>query len=373
MRICIASPALDVYSETFIRTHIERLPFDVRVLSGPGFGDVDGESLLRRSKIRRVPEFIARGLGRYDPQDFAVARIARWLKSNKIQVVLAEYGRSGVRLLPACKRAGVPMIVHFHGYDAHKHEVTERLAQSYQEMFRDASAIVGVSKHMVEHLVCGLGAPREKVHWIPYFVDTDCFRVGHVTGRQPLLLSVGRFVEKKAPQLTLLAFNGASGKIPEARLEMVGDGPLLGACRWLVKSLGIQDRVTFHGAMEHSGVVARMEEARAFVQHSVKAVSGDSEGTPVAILEAQSAGLPVISTRHAGILDVVVEGVSGYLSNEGDVDTMAEHMVRVLGMDGDEWQHMSDAARRRIVNNFGPAHTINKLADLIRSTCAECS
>lgn len=105
-----------------------------------------------------------------------------------------------------------------------------------------------------------------------------------------------------------------------------------------------------------------------FVQHSVEAMTGDCEGTPVAILEAQCSGLPVVATRHTGIADVIVNGKTGFLCEEGDIDGMAENMIRVLAMGEDELREMSAAARRRIRDHFGTARTIDKLAELLKES-----
>ncbi len=109
-----------------------------------------------------------------------------------------------------------------------------------------------------------------------------------------------------------------------------------------------------------------MRQVRAFVQHSVEAENGDSEGTPVAVLEAQCSGLPVVATRHAGIADVVIDGETGFLSEEGDVDRMAQNMIKVLIMPSEQLNAISMNARQRILTHFGSDQTINKLAGIIK-------
>src|SRR5262249_29879937 len=136
--------------------------------------------------------------------------------------------------------------------------------------------------------------------------------------------------EKKAPHITLTAFSQVHRRYPDAQLRMVGEGPLLEACKGLVVQLGITGAVTFLGAQPHAVVQAEMRAARCFVQHSVEAPSGDCEGTPLGILEAGASGLPVVGTRHAGIPDVVIEGETGLLVNEYDVAGMAEAMTKLL-------------------------------------------
>jgi len=149
---------------------------------------------------------------------------------------------------------------------------------------------------------------------------------------------------------------------------MLGDGPLLPGCRELVKSLAIEEGVTFLGAQPPSVVREEMRRARCFVQHSVVASSGDSEGTPVAILEAGATGLPVVSTRHAGIPDVVVEGETGLLVAEHDVEGMAQCMLAVA-QDPELAGRLGRAGRARIETCFSIERSIGGLWRIIQS-CA---
>jgi glycosyltransferase involved in cell wall biosynthesis len=107
-----------------------------------------------------------------------------------------------------------------------------------------------------------------------------------------------------------------------------------------------------------------MRRARAFVQHSVRTSYGDSEGTPVAVLEAGASGLPVVSTRHAGIKDVVIEGETGFLVDEGDIEGMAAHML-TLARDADLAGRMGRRAREHVAANFSMEQHIARLAEVL--------
>jgi glycosyltransferase involved in cell wall biosynthesis len=110
-----------------------------------------------------------------------------------------------------------------------------------------------------------------------------------------------------------------------------------------------------------------MRQARAFVQHSVQTSYGDSEGTPVGILEGGAAGLPVVATRHAGIQDVIIDGETGLLVDEGDVDSMAESMIR-LGENPVLAAELGKAARKRICAEFSMEKSIDNLWGIIETT-----
>jgi glycosyltransferase involved in cell wall biosynthesis len=208
-----------------------------------------------------------------------------------------------------------------------------------------------------------MGLPPERIHVIPYGIDVRRFAPSkHIDPN--LLLSVGRFVPKKAPHLAIQAFSGISKVYPDARLEMIGDGELLNDCKNLAERLGIKDRVVFHGVRDHGFVREKMGRASIFVQHSVTALNGDTEGLPVAILEAMSSGTPVVATRHSGIPEAVIDGETGFLVDEKDVDGMAGKIGKLLG-DEKLRSSMGDSARNRVLQHFSAEKEIHSLRELM--------
>jgi glycosyltransferase involved in cell wall biosynthesis len=183
----------------------------------------------------------------------------------------------------------------------------------------------------------------------------------------PVLLAVGRFVDKKCPDLTIAAFAAAARRHPEARLRMIGDGPLLEPCRALAKRLGVEAQVSFLGPQPPDVVRQQMQHARAFVQHSAEAPTGDSEGLPVSILEASASGLPIISTRHAGIPEVVLENETGVLVDERDIVEMTAAMVRLIE-DPALAGRMGEKGRARVAAEFAIERTIGGLWQIL-SAC----
>jgi glycosyltransferase involved in cell wall biosynthesis len=146
---------------------------------------------------------------------------------------------------------------------------------------------------------------------------------------------------------------------------MIGDGDLLESSRQIVRALGISENVEFAGPLTPADVAATMRNARAFVQHSLRTTDGDSEGTPVALLEAGACGLPVVSTRHAGIKDVVCEGETGFLVDEGDIDSMAEYMIRLAENPGLA-AGLGRRFRQHVVANFSLNDSIERLWKILQ-------
>ena len=366
--ICVAVLSLGRVPETFIRAHIERLPASVHVLQGnPPHRTGNGRSLLPLPVVqglhvlakttgtdrRRAEEVLFR---RLSPSTRAKL-YSRYLRHYGIQVVLAEYGPVAVELHAGCQLARVPLVPHFHGFDAFETETLRRCGEGYRNIFGDGYPVVVVSEGMRKQLIM-LGARENQVHLNPCGVDLNDFQPGEpVPG---LVLAVGRFVDKKAPELTLLAFSKVRANVPDARLVMVGEGPLRPTVHRLVSALGLQDHVRLEGTRDPAEVSRLMQRASVFIQHSVIAWDGDREGTPVAVLEAGATGIPVVATRHEGIVDAVVDGETGLLVDEGDTDGMAAAVTKLL-TDPSRAQRLGQAARRRIEERYSMQLSIDKL------------
>lgn len=360
------TPYLPSLTETFIRSHIEELPAKVTTVHGwrPAIGDrtVLPWGHLLYHKARRM--LMGAGL---EPE--TTAAYLKVFRRDKIEAVLAEYGDTAVQVMDAAERSRTPLIVHFHGYDASVNSVLEEHKHTYPRLFQIASDIIAVSRAMQRKLI-DLGAPEEKVHYNPCGVDVDQFSGADPAAAPPVFLAVGRFTEKKAPQITLSAFATVLRSCPEARLRMIGEGTLLEDCKNLSRELKIDHAVAFLGGQKPSVVVHEMQQARCIVQHSVISPTGDSEGTPVTILEAGAAGLPVVSTRHAGIPDVVIEGETGFLVDEHDEMSMAQHMIRLV-QEPELAGVMGQAARVHIRKNFSKQQSLGRLWSIIESCISQ--
>jgi len=360
--VCIVLPYAPSPSETFITNHIAHLPAKIVTVQG-WRPTIEGRTVL--SFPRLVAHKLLRSLSGQGLERETTAAYIQAFRRHRAEAVLAEYGTTGVMTVEACRQLDIPLIVYFLGYDASVTSVLEEHAESYPRMFKEACGVIAVSRSIGRRLV-SLGAPPEKVHYIPCGVDCGQFVGATPADAPPLFLGVGRFVEKKAPHLTIRAFARVYDVHPSARLRMIGEGPLWNNCRELAKNLGVEGAVEFLGTQTHAIVGSEMHRARCFVQHSVEAASGDCEGTPVGILEAGASGLPVISTRHAGIPDVVIEGETGFLVDEGNFEGMAKYMLEIAEEPALA-ARLGQAARKRIEEHFSLERSISELWGVIES------
>jgi glycosyltransferase involved in cell wall biosynthesis len=290
-----------------------------------------------------------------------------FIRRYRPDVVLAEFGFEAVRVMEACAWSSTPMVVHFRGSDASARSRLDLLRERYRRLMSITAGVIVKSRPMAETLL-ELGASAKLLLVSPSGANTDLFYGGAPAEAFPVLLAVGRFVAKKGPLHTIRSFSKVCQRLgdrePMMALWMVGDGPLLKPAQSLVIELGLQERVRFFGVRSQPEVAELMRQVRGFVQHSLVAPDGDSEGNPVAVMEAQLSGLPVVATRHAGIPDVVLEGESGFLVDEGDEVAMAEAMAKLV-LDPALAERFGDCGRCRIQGSFTIEHHLNQVTDFI--------
>ena len=374
--ILIVSPAKIGLTETFIRAHIDQLYGNVFYLYGWDLdlkteADVSLKELYKPkssflTKFKSLlPHYIYFRLLQKQKKNYTKqALIKRYIKEHHIDVVMAEYGTAGSFITPICKNLDIPLLVHFHGFDASRKDTLNNFKKGYELMFSYATKIIVVSNAMKQALV-GQGCPEKKL------VLNTCGPHPDYLNIEPdlesnYIISVGRHTYKKAPYLTILAFQEVLKKHPHLKLKMIGDGELFDVSKNLVKSLGLENNIILLGALERQEIIKHLQSAFLFVQHSIIATNGDSEGTPVGIIEAMAAGLPLVSTRHAGIPDVVIENETGFLVDEGDIDAMSENILTIVN-NRELAETFGKKANALIQENFTLLKHINKINNLIKN------
>ena len=356
--LAIFTPKIGERSETFIKRHIDSiLPGRTVVIAGSRAGAqwaVKCPSLVldelptpRFAKVLFWAILEKAGWRRENPE---IRAVREFLRNHKVTVAMGEYLDASLPWLEVCRNLGIRFYGHAHGYDVSILLRQEQWRKAYLK-YRDAAGIIAVSQASRARLI-DLGLVAESIHVIPCGVeveerDTLGICSNHRESEAPVVtavpggrvetnaglircLAVGRMVSKKSPILCLDAFRRAVEKVPALRLTYVGTGELLPAARHFVKAFDLGDKVSLLGGQPHKVVDQLLTESDVFIQHSiVDQDSGDEEGLPVGILEAMAHGLPVISTRHAGIPDAVIHQGTGLLVEEGDSEGMADCLVKL--------------------------------------------
>jgi glycosyltransferase involved in cell wall biosynthesis len=177
------------------------------------------------------------------------------------------------------------------------------------------------------------------------------------------ILSVGRAVEKKGFPDLIHAL-AKLGRDPDWEWVHVGGGPDLAALKSLVQSVGIDGRVRWRGSLSQPEVIEEYRAADLFVLPSRVAASGDRDGLPNVLLEAQSQGLACISTRVSGIPELIDDGCNGVLLESGDVTGLARAIGQLLDDPG-ERRRLGERGRARVVERFSSSAGIGTLRALL--------
>jgi glycosyltransferase involved in cell wall biosynthesis len=256
---------------------------------------------------------------------------------------------------------GLPVFTYWRGTDASAALRSRQRVRSYRLMMPRLAGMFSVSRFLLDNLAAH-GVTHPNAHVVPSGVDIRRFTPGEK--RPGSFLAVGRMVEKKAPQVTLRAFaQAARGRA--AHLTFIGDGPLLAPAKALAAELGVAEQISFTGALPHEAVRDHLMRSEVFLQHSVTAQNGNTEGLPTAIQEALAAGCITLSTRHAGIPEAVEHGQNGLLVAEWDETGFAEAISQVL--DRPDREAMARAARATAEAKFDNAKGLAKVEEVIRA------
>ncbi len=278
---------------------------------------------------------------------------------KEFDVVHCHFGHRGLfaAQLKNMKVLTGEIVVSFHGIDMTEH-VRRKGTHVYDDLKSHCARYLPISNFFRERLLrLGLSPRQTTVHHVG--IDCDQFRFAPrapVPGRPVRLLTVGRLVAKKGVEYAIRAFGTLDkrGLAAGLRYDIIGDGSERAALEKLTAELRIADRVTFHGSATHEEVAAMMGRSDIFLAPSVTAPDGDMEGIPTTIMEAMASGMPVISTRHSGIPELVKDKEAGLLCNERDFEALAS-AIHFLASNGELWPEFGRAGRNLVEREFNIA------------------
>lgn len=364
LNIALFSPNKNPYSETFIQAHKNNLKGNVFYYYGIGEDITLEHYPVLAKKLKKYILKAIKVIFKKDKSFVLVKLLSKSLKRHKIDVVLVEYGIHANHVLPAIKNVNLPLVVHFHGYDATVKSIIKE-NNYYKDIFAYASRIIVVSKVMKEEIL-NIGCPKNKLVYNANAAQSKFFEI-EPDFNSKQFISVGRFNNKKAPYYTILSFKKALKTHPDAKLFMCGDGLLLEVCKNIVRQYQLEDSIKFLGVISPDRLIDLLKESAGYIQHSITAVNGDAEGMPISILEASASGLPVISTFHAGISDVVEHEVTGLLCEEHDINTMSKNIIMILD-DMSYAKKLGQAGKKRIKNHFSFEKHIDGIQQLLEES-----
>ncbi|GBD86473.1 GDP-mannose-dependent alpha-(1-6)-phosphatidylinositol monomannoside mannosyltransferase [bacterium BMS3Abin03] len=276
------------------------------------------------------------------------------ISDKNIQLIHAHFVPAGIEILPVVKKLNIPLVVNFHGYDGSIllkfRDYREKLKELFNEayillpsffMLNELNERIGTLKN---YSVLHIGIPVNEFG----FVERKPVQSKYEKNEKIIFLQVANFVEKKGHFFTVSAFNDFLKYYENAELILAGDGQLKDEIQRLVDKLDIINKVKFFGTVTQKQVIELMGKADVFLHHSVTSNAGDKEGIPTVLMEAMATGLPCISTIHAGITELIKDGINGFLVEERDVESYVQKMIELVSTS----YNFSYEARNTIESDF---------------------
>jgi len=339
-------------SETFVLNQITALlerGHDVRIFSfnkgnfSKMHPDIEKYQLLARTKYSILPK-----------------------SYRQCDIAYCQFGYIGTKIAKLIKKGRGPqgkLVVCFRGSDITKH-LKEELIQ-YRQLFGAGDLFLPVCDYFRRKLIF-LGCDPKKI--VVHHSAIDCKKF--INKKKKLsrngeihIVSIGRLIGKKGLDDALKAVIRIIKKYPHVRYTIVGDGEMREDLERLIEKNGMKNKITLFGWANRDEVVSILNKADIFLLPSKTSSDNNKEGIPNVLKEAMACGLPVISTYHAGIPELVEDGVSGFLVPEGDIDQIAAK-IEYLIKNKNQWSAMGKAGRKKIEQEYEIESVVNKLEKL---------
>jgi len=359
-RLNVGGPAIHA---TLLTDRLNRERFRTTLVTGT---EEAGEANYLALHGRTMPVQIVPDLGReirplHDLR--TVWRLIRIIRREQPHIVHTHTAKAGALGRVAAILCGVPVIVHtFHG-----HVLRGYFSPAKTAVYRGIERVLAgrtdrlltVTDRVGQELkALGVGRP-EQYRTLPLGFDLAPLlmaerRRGELraelqVGEAPLVGIVARLVPIKAHEVFLAMAGRVHQADPRVRFLIVGDGELRASLERRVQDLGLTGAVRFLGW--------RADIDKLYADLDVVALTSRNEGSPVALIEAMAAGVPVVSTEVGGVADVVEHGVTGLLAAMDDDAALAGHVAKLLG-DRESGRRMGQAGRTRVAATYGAGRLV---------------
>lgn len=290
----------------------------------------------------------------------------RRLREGGHRLLHAHFGTSAVYALTYQSRLRLPMAVTFHGYDVGALVGRGHLAPKLWRYWARSRAVLDRADVILcpsaefQQILGDLSGRPEATRLLHLGIDLERFRRATRPPGPLRVAMVGRFVEKKGFVDGIEAFAAATRRGIDARLVIAGDGPLRRVYRRRIEQLGLGERVDMPGLLAPPQIAALLAGVDVLVAPSRTASNGDRESGVIVVKEASASSVPVVATRHGGIPEIVDDGITGYLVDEGDVGALADRLVTLLG-DADLRARCGDAGRRKMEAEYDIRRSVAEL------------
>ena len=327
--------------------------------------------LVARTRLWRRPTVLlgalnARAYGKSALSLSLLYTAAMFVDRKPYDVIHCQFGtlaETAVALVDIGATSGA-IVVSLRGSDVTMPDVTS----GYAELFRRCALAMPVCAAFAER-VEEMGCDAAKIHVHRSGIELEAFPFSErrLVGHEPFhVVSVARLEEKKGIRYGIEAIARVKATGRMVRYTIVGDGSLRSDLQGRIDAHGLQDDVHLVGHRPQHEVIDLLRKAHVLIAPSVTAANGDQEGIPNVLKEAMAMGMPVVSTLHSGIPELVENGVSGYLVAERDVEALADRLVELVDH-SHRWPAMGRAGRARVERDYDVDRLNAELVDLYRT------
>jgi len=290
-----------------------------------------------------------------------VYKVVPFLGRGDYEVIHCHFGPNGQRAI-FLKELGIftgKIITVFHGYDMSQY-IQKHGGDVYKHLFDKGDLFLPISDRWKKELI-SMGCPEDKIR--VHHMGIDPQRYDSIQNKircsdKIRILSIGRFVEKKGIRYGIEAVGRIIEKHPEIEYRIIGDGELRNEVELIINQTNLREKVKLLGWKSQEEILTFIKDSDIFLAPSVTSEDFDQEGIPVVLMEAMAMCLPVLSTYHSAIPELVSDGVSGLLVPERDVDSLANSLAYLIDHP-QIWAEMGLSGRQIVEERFN----INKLND----------
>ncbi len=260
------------------------------------------------------------------------------IEKENPDLIYTHFGWSGIKIYNIVKRFEIPLLITYHGNDASEKLNNKSYVERIKKIMNSPSVYgITVSQEMKQNLK-NHGICMDRTTTLHLGIDTSFFQPIEKNNwkKQKIFLQVSNFVEKKGHIFTIEALNLFFQDITNKKkykVILAGDGPLREGIISKIKEYKLENYISCPGLVSPDEVNELMGNADYFLHHSVISSTGDKEGIPTVIMEAMGKGLPVVTTYHSGIPELVRDHIDGFLVEEKDIKTYSRKLYEVTTLD----------------------------------------
>jgi colanic acid/amylovoran biosynthesis glycosyltransferase len=295
------------------------------------------------------------------------------IREMQAKLLHAHFGTEGYYYLGVQHEVDIPLVTAFYGADASRLPYDRPKWKSrYKRLFAAGALFLAEGPFMAQTLVhLGCSSDKGRVQHLGVVVQRFQFIRSNKKGREPVrILMACSFREKKGIPYGLQAFAKAIRQYSNMELRIVGgatlkeEQQLMAICKAIAQNEGIANKVFFLGYIPFEDYLKEIADAHIFLAPSIRANNGDTEGgAPISIIEAAAAGMPIIASRHCDIPNVVIDGQTGVLVPERDVNALSRAILNI-SCAPESWGILGTEGRKRVEKEFDVFKQVELLEDI---------